>query len=563
MGQMQNTIITSSNNLYLEALMQSYNFLRKYDMIVINVDFENLKFQERQIRLLHYPKLNNLLAFINGRDYSVMREIKGYELRINGYEELVNPINLSKFIGYHYLNDLEFQDEQVISANLLATKIIFIEANITLSTMENTDYRYVVGQSACTYPSSIRNGLNTYFDFLKYCQKLKSQNPYITIFKKERVFNELIPTTYLLVGNRPYIVFHQSSRCDFIQGERFKPKFEILDSFNTDPQNSVEKYENSILYKHNHTSITDLMNDLFDLPSSFIEDKKIIMSELNRIFKFDSDNIKLYYDWRKECYCFDRDIENMMFNDLALKTAENNMYYKYCSLDTLMAILNSGNFRLNSISTMNDPTESTKLISEGCNFKQNDAEILKETNNFFITSFTSLEDNLNMWRFYGDNAQGVCLKFEKKNNIEPDIFEINYCDLKCDTLEKINRFLDSLNEKNIRFCIQSYTETMLFVKPNDYRDEREKRLLIGDPNPTGYTVYSNKIVSPFIEKTLSTHKKSEENCGFPLKLTKITLGPELKNKELNKLQLEYLLENSPIWCGSVKVDVSKLECYRS
>lgn len=33
----------------------------------------------------------------------------------------------------------------------------------------------------------------------------------------------------------------------------------------------------------------------------------------------------------------------------------------------------------------------------------------------FITSFTDSIDDLNMWRFYGEDAKGVCMIFKKIN----------------------------------------------------------------------------------------------------------------------------------------------------
>lgn len=135
-----------SYNSYFCTLIQEYSLFRKNNFVLISLDFENLKYQEKKVTLIQYPKLNKLLLFIKERNFMGMDEITGHELRVNGYEELVNPIDdLSKYISNRSLNDLDFKDNQSINANSLATKIVLIETKIILSalSLDNTDYRFL------------------------------------------------------------------------------------------------------------------------------------------------------------------------------------------------------------------------------------------------------------------------------------------------------------------------------------------------------------------------------------------------------------------------------------
>ena len=321
-----------------------------------------------------------------------------------------------------------------------------------------------------------------------------------------------------------------------------------------------------------YPDVASVFNEIFAYPKNSNDEIKKIKTIYYTFFNENIDEETVYFDWVKKCYCFGPDVEDRIFAKYPIKPAKNSYFCKYTSLNTLLSILNSGKIRLNSIATMNDPTETQKLFSEGCNFiceNETPDDSKKFANNYYLTSFTcsqedTYDEDLNMWRFYGDDAKGVCLVFEPLIE-DHQVFEVNYDNLDSTELVKIETFLSALEMKGIRFCIQSYVDKYLFIKPKEFQTEKESRLIIGTLDQPEYTVYSNNIVTPYIDRKLTYIKEeADSSCAttFPLKLTCIILGPEMKNKEINKLNLESMIQSKPLFRNKITVDISSLKCYR-
>src|SRR3712207_9099091 len=84
-------------------------------------------------------------------------------------------------------------------------------------------------------------------------------------------------------------------------------------------------------------------------------------------------------------------------------------------------LFRSNKIRLNSIASMNDKTEMSFLSDITKNFQESieeEGDYLYMANQNFITSFSDRIDELDMWRFYGDNAHGVCMVFETREHLE-------------------------------------------------------------------------------------------------------------------------------------------------
>lgn len=173
--------------------------------------------------------------------------------------------------------------------------------------------------------------------------------------------------------------------------------------------------------------------------------------------------------------------------------------YHYTSMDVLRNLLtynkNIGDnmlFHASSVYYMNDSKEfkqSYKCIES----KELYEEVLNEVRSGepFLISFSSSlenEDFIPLWKMYGDDGYGVCLKFDTqeltqavkmfcdKNNIH---VEFNYCSttLKHDP----SKYADSINEriKHIHDRIADIRE-LAFYKHESWKYENEYRFMFFD-----------------------------------------------------------------------------------
>lgn len=176
-------------------------------------------------------------------------------------------------------------------------------------------------------------------------------------------------------------------------------------------------------------------------------------------------------------------------------------------------------------------------------------------NDKFITSFSTRNDELDMWRFYGDDAKGVCMVFS--NYEDSGVKSILYCDKeKTSLLKNIKHLLEELKATKINFRFPLFEHYSPFYKSKDFQNEEEHRLLIIDENPADWTIGNSfNILAPYIELPLRlkganvgpkilTHKKIDaQSKHFPLVLNAIILGPEMPYKSINKAQLHRLINH--------------------
>lgn len=566
MGRLGNIIEKSDGKFFRE----DYYNIRSRFLYLISEDQINNNPPLEKINILPYEKINTLIQYIENRDYAHRGPLRGRDLRINGFPEIIDEF---KMPIKRYPNELciTFSDDQIISASGLINKLVQLESYTALLPYFNKDKKsvyFIDGPAGIGCSDDISKYLqeaNVYTDFIRMASQLKS-NPYIEIDIRDNNPFVYFPTAYITFARRPYICFEQSNSITFPSLHRSKARYKLCENLDL-------QYFNGKEIKHNKIQdVTSIFNELFAYPEDSNDKIRKIKAIYKIIFNENIEEETVYYDWVKQCYCFGPNVEDRVFAKYPIKPAKSSYFCKYTSLGTLLCILNSGKMRLNSITTMNDPTETQKLFSEGCNFiceNENPDDLKKFANNYYLTSFTSslsdqCEEDLNMWRFYGDDAKGVCLVFESLIE-DHQVFEVNYEDLDSTELMKIETFLTVLKEEGIKFSIQSYVDKYLFIKPKEFQTEKESRLIIGTIDQPEYTVYSNNIVTPYIERKL-TYKKDEAdsacNTTFPLKLTRIILGPEMKNKDINKLNLESMIQSKSLFRNRVSVDISKLKCYR-
>ena len=271
-------------------------------------------------------------------------------------------------------------------------------------------------------------------------------------------------------------------------------------------------------------------------------------------------------DWENE-----EGVENYYWREL-FKTEKNEelILAKYMTFDTFIKTVLSGKMRMNSIIGMNDRSElnfinqylyGKKPISI---YDADTVEPLYEANRRYITSFTTLIDDLNMWRLYGDDSAGVCLVFKTLDSQPvPFLYPVCYVDDdKESPITKIKLFINKLKEKNINFTFNSLDKWGNFFKSKSYSYEQEYRLLAMEDTPTNWFVGAdNGILTPYIEKNLkSSCRYIDHKQDFPLHLSEVILGSKMRGKEENIYQL-YELRRS-LKGLSFSVSISEESTYR-
>ena len=244
---------------------------------------------------------------------------------------------------------------------------------------------------------------------------------------------------------------------------------------------------------------------------------------------------------------------------LAPKIYLMNKIAKYTSLETAVMILKGGKIRMMSVTAMNDKREIGHLFN-GINKKESEYLENKTKIQFaqqrYITSFTNKIDDLMMWRLYGDNGNGVCLIFSEPTECSLYL-PVEYYGIKTRLLQQVNRIYEELLKYGYKFTFKSIeTIWQYFLKPEGFSTEQELRyLLIDKTKPDGYTIASNGILSGFKDRALYSEEEP-----FPAELQGIILGPNMKNSEINKYQLETIARDNGIYlsCG---VDYSSIDYY--
>lgn len=265
--------------------------------------------------------------------------------------------------------------------------------------------------------------------------------------------------------------------------------------------------------------------------------------ELIKKFDNGSDFIeKIFFD--KETAYFSVLDEYIFFKRLL--DVEEKVVYRYVPFETLFAMLKGKSYRMCGLAGMNDKTEINY-------FDPNKTD--KVENDIYISSCSSLKDDLMMWRLYGDDARGACLVFTIREDYSKkfDIFKVSYAK---DKEHREMKLIKDLCDKG--FVFRNLKKWKHFFKPKEFENEKEVRLIFTDDylnislNRNWVKTNDHSIINPIIDFSLTDE-------FFPLRLDTIVLGPKFPEKELNKNQLEEMVKSLGL---NIHVENSKIECYR-
>lgn len=241
---------------------------------------------------------------------------------------------------------------------------------------------------------------------------------------------------------------------------------------------------------------------------------------------------------------------NFNYGNLNNPPKDSNKLTYYCSMDTFTRIVQGKKIFMNDISTMNDPAEmivhkiniSNLLLQlykkDGFEFKYYDydfkhyvedinMEICMTQYNtfakiFFAVCFSKDNNNLNMWRLYGDNGKGVALTFNYKEledfikdkktmTLEDIIYLDTIKDIILEISKKVFSEIKNLSLKNDEEALKCYKLNIIReinnlsfrYKTRDYKDEVETRLVD--------IKYCNQIICNCDIKDLDLNNYSDVN----------------------------------------------------
>lgn len=273
---------------------------------------------------------------------------------------------------------------------------------------------------------------------------------------------------------------------------------------------------------------------------------------------------------------FSESFERSFFFEL-LGAYNNDKICRYTSLKSALRILNEGKESVCSIIGMNDKSEcyyaDQYLKDVSVSFRLSDLPIseTKELNSYLIMSCSDISklDKLTMWRMYGDEAKGVCFKFNiKRDMMKQPIFylaPVSYANENGShpKLEFIKRVI-SISIAHHQFRFNNLNLWEHFFKPFEYIDESEVRLLYfcqpKDRNKYKWITTGNGILCPIVEFNIEKSKPNE----FPLEIESITLGPKCTEKYTNKPELAIYANSRNLYSlnNRISINISKIENYR-
>ena len=329
------------------------------------------------------------------------------------------------------------------------------------------------------------------------------------------------------------------------------------------------------LYKYGKQVISEkdfsyeiLVKEVFSVIEDKLQDRQKVVELLENLMGRCLLPCNLGYDVNEQTYHFldwnkPYGIEYMWFSNYfrGLKNSVNQSFCledrhiaKYTSLDTALMMLNSGKMRMMSVTAMNDKMEIGHLYGE---LRNEDSAYLEDKTKIhyarqrYITSFTNKIDDLTMWRLYGDNGKGVCLVFSEPYECNY-YFPVDYSGANSEICLKAKDICEELGKHGIKFTFKSLEAIwQYYLKPKGFSDEQELRYLrIDNSKPDGYSLASNGIISCYKDLSLISGEDNSE-IQFPADLVGIILGPNMKNVEINKFQLEALATEKgiPLFMG--------------
>jgi len=542
----------------------------KICMFAIKAD--SLQLVKRVVALPPYRREDELNAFIR----TANRDLTAKDFRDAGFDELVDGdetsvsgVSYSKMGDdakcYTYRGDSLLIDEHV--ARIRATEVIEDEHYKDI-------FEFCVDDDKGTYSRHreeiILKGLSTYKELYdKIGERINNED-----FGVERiddhVLKEGILRSYVFIYDRPFIQMSMNlsnkGQIMYTPDKYYDAKYNIsMIPFGSGILNVL--HDNG-KYRHEDFKQEDWdekLNQVFELPSDFTRLKEKVRRKVKKHFKREIGQDDIAYDRINNCCYLRNNVSDEILKEFIPEVSKERFVGKYTTMNTLFEILKSGSIRLNSIISMNDKTETSFLSDLAKNYNEPTESADLSTimaNNTHIISFSTNTDNLDMWRWYGDDGKGVCMVFERDVEKDEEVKSVTYVDAKLQKkIDKVRVFLCDLKKEGVDFRFHLLEDYRHYIKPNEYKPEDECRVIVKTGRHDGWFVHSdNGIMTPFITARLVDMLACEKEGVFPYKLSKIILGPKFRESVINKTQIRMLCFERRWY--DVEIEDSRIRSYR-
>lgn len=201
-------------------------------------------------------------------------------------------------------------------------------------------------------------------------------------------------------------------------------------------------------------------------------------------------------------------------------------------LETYHSMLQNMTFRMNSIVSMNDVSETfwMNTLPYG-NEKQSKEQIYEgviKSKNVLISSFSDKADDPIMWRLYGNAGNGVCLGFRIKRKDVNKVYYINNSDQTCAAFKETAK---SLRGKNIEIIYEDNEDLQYRIKSTIYNIESEYRLIWKKEEQIEDIAIYNGLLSLY--KDFKYDKGTGLFKDINIKLTELIIGNNIPYYESN------------------------------
>ena len=409
-----------------EDLEMFLNMPETLYVLRMNADGTDVAIEEHQI--LPYPEFSRLLQQL----MHVERPVKAGDIRSWGFGELMKEMDYQYDMGSSSPLGKPGDDDEVTLAVQYDLKVDTLKSRVIAKRIELTlkdagkkrilDYSLRKEHIERTLNDS-KKALQEYTENLnkawwllqEYVRVVEGQkesaDKYENI-RQERCLNNLDEwcSTYVMLYlfEKPFmkLVYRFGNRM------RIDPIMTVYDipcwEFNFMNGKLSVRRKNELL--RDEKSFDEWMQKVFNEPEDAVTQRVFIneLSEMKLGYSIKADEV--IYDPASECYILKEETEARILGELMPQKAGNvDKIAKYTTFETLVAILKSGKMRMNSLVSMNDKTETDFLDEMLKSYKEKyeqDYDKYLFADKEFITSFTTRIDDLDMWRFYGDNARG-------------------------------------------------------------------------------------------------------------------------------------------------------------
>lgn len=533
---------------------------------------DNLQLVKRVVALPPYSREDELNAFLG----SAKRDLTAKDFRNAGFEELVDgermsPVGVSYTkMGddakcYIYRGDFLMIDDHV--AQLRAKTIINDERYQDVFEFCLDDDK---GTHSGFRETDIQKGLDSYKELYdKIGERINSVD-----FGVERIDDHVLKDGILrslvCIYDRTFIQITMNlsnkGQIRYSPNKYYDAKFIV----NMLPMGHdvINFLHDNGRYRHEDFKREDRdekLDRVFLLPADFAKQKEVVRRKVKKHFRKEISTDDISYDRMNGSYYLRNEVSDEILKAFIPERSTEQFVGKYTTMSTLFEILKSGKIRLNSIISMNDKTETSFLSDLTKNYDEpsETAELTTiRANSTLIISFSTNTDNLDMWRWYGDDGKGVCMVFERDVVKDEDVMSVAYVDAALQKqIDKVKRFLSDLKKEGVDFRFHLLEDYRHYIKPKEYKPEGECRMIVKTGHHDGWFIHSdNGIMTPYIEAKLVNAVNCETEGVFPYKLSKVILGPKFIEGGINKTQIRMMCMERGWW--DVEIVESEIKSYR-